>query len=234
MKKSKKMGMSFTLIELLVVIAIIAILAGMLLPALNNARSTARQSSCINNLKQINLCIQNYADDNGDYLPCSYITLSTTDKISCWMRAVALYYSKKNTKEVANNLFVCPSDNKPKDSAGYYVSYGANVGAFTYVSSEARRDKRRKTNQIMNPSEYVLFMDIEKACIMDPSSTYPYYNGFGSPEMPMPTVMQFHKSMASTLRADGHVDSIRLPHRPCSKDLFMWFRDGNRNNINVF
>ena len=60
---------NFTLIELLIVVAIIAILAGMLLPALNSAREKARSISCLSKIKQVNLEMNMYADSHDDYLP---------------------------------------------------------------------------------------------------------------------------------------------------------------------
>ena len=70
----------FTLIELLVVIAIIAILAAILLPALQSARERAQGTKCINNLKQMGIVATTYLNDHRSFWPAA----NTTDKENCW------------------------------------------------------------------------------------------------------------------------------------------------------
>jgi prepilin-type N-terminal cleavage/methylation domain-containing protein len=170
----------FTLVELLVVIVIIGMLVALLLPAVRSATESARQATCLNNLKEIGTAIMNYEADKGHLPGCLNrpLTSGGTANVT-WPMAILpqlgrrdlVDQARNNSGQFANvqiNQFICPDDPEkglpasagPKDTSGNYYYYMSYVVPAAYFVNRSQATSTSgvswQIGQIPNPAQTVM------------------------------------------------------------------------------
>ncbi len=220
---------AFTLIELLVVIAIIAILAGMLLPALGKAKEKAKGVSCMSNNKQLMLACHMYLGDNEDSFPTARHGGSTAQ--GAWVTGWLTWDSRQDNTNVnflldpkysvlatyfsnARNIFKCPSDNKVSPTQrglGWTErvrSISGNIRIGDDTNAWASRDYPTYTAKASGlndpgPSQTWVYMDENPDSINDAGCFTPELER-GNPWVDLPA--SYHNSAGGLAFADGHAE----------------------------
>ena len=204
----------FTLIELLVVVAIIAILASMLLPALNKARVKAHQTACMNNLKQINMALMQYTNDCGDYYPRSAFS-STSDPWTGWLirgKYIAGYRENNSGSYISTAILAprCPKNIRQTSAGGPSASPYLMIGpGASWITTRDRGISGVKRSQLKKPSQTV-----DVVCGGRPlgeyGADYELYSYQYLPGYPNNGVDkmwgEFHNNMFPMSNADGHAE----------------------------